>query len=78
MSDRFDEIPGHIKQALKVLSGLVESLDAFDAEVVPKIGRTKHSVLIPAQILENGYTAAETLFMRISQAFENHLQGARI
>lgn len=39
--------------------------------------RTAESVLIPVQILESGYTAVETLFMRIPQAFKNNLSADR-
>jgi hypothetical protein len=77
MSDRFNEIPGHIEKTLTILAQLVEKLDRFEKEIIPKIGRTKESVLIPVQILESGYTAVETLFMRISQAFENNLSADR-
>ncbi len=41
------------------------------------LGKTADSVLIPVQILENAYTAVETLFLRIFQAFENHLESQR-
>lgn len=73
MSDRFDEIPAQTADLLGILSGLLSRLDRFESEIVPKIGRTSESVLIPVRILESGYTAIETLLVRISQAFENHL-----
>ena len=77
MSDRFAEIPARIERTLAVLSLMIDRLDTFESDIVPKIGRTETSVLIPIQILENAYTAIETLFMRISQSFENHLDQER-
>jgi hypothetical protein len=77
MPDRFNELPGHIEKTLELLSGLLLKLERFEKELVPKIGKTEDSVLIPVQVLENGYTAIETMFMRISQAFENNLEQNR-
>lgn len=77
MNDRFSEIPARISQTEDILDEMLRRLDSFEREVLPKLGRTPDSVLIPAQILENGYTAMETLFVRISQAFENHLDQPR-
>ena len=73
MSDRFDEIPAQIDELLMILSRPLGRLDSFEADIVPRIGRTADSVLIPVQLLDSAYTAIETLFVRISQAFENHL-----
>jgi hypothetical protein len=73
MSDRFDEIPAQVDELLAILSKQLGRLKGFETDIVPKIGRTSDSVLIPVQILESAYTAIETLFVRISQAFENHL-----
>jgi hypothetical protein len=77
MPDRFNELPGYIEKTLNLLSEMVQRLDRFEKELVPNIGKTEDSVLIPVQILENGYTAIETMFMRISQAFENNLEQNR-
>jgi hypothetical protein len=77
MSDRFDEIPVRIGQTKQLLLEMIQRLDSFESEIIPMLGKTSNSVLIPVQILENAYTAAETLFLRISQAFENHLDSRR-
>jgi len=77
MSDLFDELPAHITQTQRILSQFLSQLDEFEKEIVPKIGRTHQSVLIPAQILDSAYTAIETLFLRISQAFGNQLNSNR-
>jgi hypothetical protein len=48
-------------------------LHAFLDDVVPHTGRTDYAASHVAQLLESSYTALETLFMRVSQAFENSL-----
>jgi len=77
MNDRFDEIPARIAQTLKLMEEMLRRLDGFESSIIPLLGKTTDSVLIPVQILENAYTAVETLFLRISQAFENHLDNQR-
>ena len=77
MSDLFDEIPSHIDSLLGILSKQLGRLDSFEADIVPRIGRTSSSVLIPVQVLESAYTAMETRFVRVSQAFQNHLATER-
>jgi hypothetical protein len=73
MNDNFTEIPDRIDKTLTILEQFIRRLENFEREIVPKIGKTSDSVLIPVQILENGYTVLETLFFHISQAFENNL-----
>ena len=51
MSDRFYEIPARIARTLDVLSSMIARLDAFESDIIPKIGKTETSVLIPIQIL---------------------------
>lgn len=77
MNDRFEEIPSRIDYTLGVLDEMLRRLDSFETETLPLLGETNTSVLIPVQIIENTYTALETLFLRISQAFENNLSSAR-
>jgi hypothetical protein len=77
MNDRFDEIPARIDQVMELTQEMLRRLDSFETGIIPLLGKTADSVLIPVQILENGYTAVETLLLRISQAFENHLDSRR-
>ena len=77
MNDRFREIPALIRKTKDLLLEMISRIDKFEEEIIPKIGKTEESVFIPVQILENGYTAMETLFLRISQAFENNLDSKR-
>lgn len=60
---------------------LLAEIDAFyrsvQANELAQLGRTRSTALIIAQIFENFYTCLETLFLRISQYFENHLSEHR-
>ena len=49
---------------------------ALDDEIA-QLGRTPISALIVAGLLENYYTCLETIYLRISQSFENKLEAAR-
>jgi len=77
MNDRYAELPARIAATCSILDDIVARLDRFEAEILPQLGKTGDSVLIPVQLLENGYTAIETAFLRISQAFENALEPNR-
>jgi len=70
-------LQGEVSDSLKVLDRLSAYLISFVEERLPAIGRNTDSALIVAGTLENYYTAAETLFVRISQHFENHLSRDR-
>lgn len=77
MNDRFAELPARIDSTLEIIDEILVRLDRFETSILPQLGKTSDSVLIPVQLLENGYTAIETLFLRISQAFENSLEPDR-
>ena len=49
---------------------------ALDGEIA-QLGKTPISALIVASLLENYYTCLETIFLRISQSFDNNLDPAR-
>jgi hypothetical protein len=59
------------------IRSVVDSLSArlvrFRSESLPVLGRTDISANFAAQLLDNTYTALETLFLRVSQFFENSL-----
>lgn len=60
---------------------LLTEIDRYFQEVrrdeIGRGGRSRGAGLIVAQILENFYTCLETLFLRISQFFENSLSESR-
>ena len=70
--------------AIRELTALVElhrgrletvrgALENALTDEVARLGRTPVSALIVAGLLENYYTCLETIFLRISQHFENRL-----
>lgn len=56
-----------------VVDSLAGRLERFRSESLPVLGRTDISANFAAQLLDNTYTALETLFLRVSQFFENAL-----
>ena len=73
MRDDPASLRGEIERLLGIAESLHSRLRAFLGDVVPNTGRTDYAASHVAQLLESGYTALETLFLRISQAFENSL-----
>ena len=72
MSDgELETIIGEVRKALEVLARLHGYLSTFLTERLPAAGKTTDSAFIVAGAMENYYTAAETLFVRLSQSFEN-------
>ena len=68
-----ETLRGEIRKTLQLLDKLDRFYREFQHRDLPKLGRGPSAAIVVAGILENVYTCAETLFMRISQAFENHL-----
>lgn len=73
MRDDPASLRGEIDRILGIADSLHARLHAFLDGVVPGTGRTDFAASHVAQLLESCYTAFETLFLRISQAFENSL-----
>lgn len=71
------ELAASIRQNRELLETIRSSIeDALDQEIA-QLGKTARSALIIAGLLENYYTCAESIFLRISQYFENSLEPAR-
>ena len=66
-----------INKNLKVLQQIRAFVDATEKRELAASGRTPATALMMAAIIENYYTCLETLFLRISQNFENHLEERR-
>ena len=62
------------RRRLEAVQGTIER--ALTDEIT-RLGRTAVSALIIAGLLENYYTCLETIFLRISQHFENRLGSDR-
>ena len=62
-----------IDRGLQSIGKIDATVQEFQNEVLVVSGRTKMTAMIAAQLLENFYTCLETIFLRISQFFENNL-----
>jgi hypothetical protein len=62
-----------INKNIAVLQRIRDFLDTTVQRELAASGKTPATALMMAGIIENYYTCLETLFLRISQNFENHL-----
>lgn len=77
MSVATSELAALIRRNREQLETIRTSIeDALDQEIA-QLGKTARAALIIAGLLENYYTCAESIFLRISQYFENRLEPAR-
>ena len=77
MSEAIPELIALIRAHRQRLEAIYRSMEsALDGEIV-QLGKTPMSALIVAGLLENYYTCLETIYLRISQSFENKLDPAR-
>lgn len=65
---------GHINAGLDVLATIENYLDSFLENEYEEMGRTPVTAVVVADALSRYYTAIETLFLRISQHFENSIE----
>lgn len=77
MTEETAELLGLIEKNLQSLEQIFESLETALELDVPTLGRTGNAALIVAGLTENYYTCLETIFLRISQFFENSLSPDR-
>ena len=67
----------HISKHLDLLEQSQQEIAGALSEDIPRLGKTYRAAVLVAGLLENYYTCAETIFVRISQYFENNLDDAR-
>ena len=67
----------HIEKHLYLLDETMADIIAAETKDIPMLGRTSRAAVLLAGLLENYYTCAETIFVRVSQFFENHLTPER-
>lgn len=75
--DDLRELSGEIRRHLTVSAELLAALRRVIAEDLPKIGRTTTTSLAVAGLVENYYTALETVLFRVAQNFGNNLDRER-
>ena len=59
------------------LEAVYRSMESAHDGEIAQLGKTPISALIAAGLLKNYYTCLETIFLRISQSFDNNLDAAR-
>ncbi len=62
-----------IDHTLAVLERIIAQYDEFLEIDLPRLGKKNTSAMVIAELLVDYYTCLETLFLRISQFFENNL-----
>lgn len=73
MKGESGELIGLISKNIRMLDKLHASMEKVYRADLELLGKTDRSALMVAGILENYYTCLETIFLRISQYFENNL-----
>jgi len=71
--DRIQTLVARIDTTLQVLERIVGQYDEFMETDFRTLGQKNTSAIVIAELLVDYYTCLETLFLRISQFFENHL-----
>jgi len=66
-----------IDTTLEILERIVSQYDEFLETDFPTLGQKNTSAMVVAELLVDYYTCLETLFLRISQFFENNLSADR-
>ena len=64
---------GQLAQAREVLEDVDSYYRDFRERELPALGRGRTGAIVIAEVLDDTYTALETLFLRVSQFFENRL-----
>ena len=77
MSDTSREFSALVRAHQQRLEAVRRSIEHALGDEIVQLGKTPRSALIIAGLLENYYTCLETIFLRISQHFENRLDPAR-
>ncbi len=67
-------LQAELKKTQSPIEGTHRFYRQVQANELRLLGKTQSTAMMVAQIVENSYTCLETLFLRISQFFENDLQ----
>ncbi len=68
---------GELEKGMDVTDGMFLFFKQCLREDIPKLGRSQSGAVLIAGIIDNYYTGLETIFLRISQFFENSLSKDR-
>ncbi len=75
--DDLRELLGEIGRFESASQRLLSAIDRLMTDDVPAIGKTTTTGVAAAGLVENLYTAVETVFVRIAQTFGNNLRPER-
>ena len=73
MTDRATLLKAETTKALSVTERINSTMAELRTREIPARSKTNMTAMIAAQLLESYYTCLETLFVRVSQYFENSL-----
>ena len=77
VNDEIALLVGRIEKSEEILKKITYQYDRFLETDFQIMGRKNTSAIVIAEFLVDYYTCLETLFLRISQFFENNLQTER-
>ena len=72
--ENIPELIEEIQKNSQVLIQIEKFLTEVKENEIKNLGKTQSTALIVAGIIENYYTCLETIFLRISEYFDNYLQ----
>jgi len=75
--ENLQELRGEIARYRDVSSRLLEALRQVENHDIERIGKTTTTAVAVAGLIENSYTAVETVLFRIAQNFGNNLDASR-
>jgi len=75
--DAMSALAAEARATLEVIRKIERFYDEYTASSLNREQPGRESLIVLAEIFGNYYTALETLFLRISQAFENNLTPSR-
>jgi len=73
----FELLLAEIGKNMEVADRIRDFIDATERHDIAILGKTPATALMMASMIENYYTCLETMFLRVSQSFENHLDDKR-
>ena len=76
-NEAVQSLVARIDSTQAVLNRIIDQYDEFLATDFLSLGRKNTSAIVIAELLVDYYTCLETLFLRISQFFENNLSKER-
>ena len=75
-AERLDALASELRASLAVLRRVSDYYDSFEKHPWFK-DKTTETAIVLAEVIVNFYTCLETMFVRISQFFENSLDSSR-